>query len=150
MKISKILVPIDGSELSERALGQAVSLAQSNSAQLIVLRVMDPGSELSGEFSVTAYGTALDEMQKELKNYLALQQQELQKSGLEVECVSQVGQPAKRIVKVAEEKMVDLIVMSSHGRSGIRRWFLGSVAEEVLRHSSVPILMLPMKMSESE
>lgn len=150
MKIKKILVPLDGSELSERALEQAVSLAQGNSANLIVLRVMDPGSELSGEFSVTAYGTAIEEMQTTMKSYLAQQCKVLEKSGLEVECVTEVGQPAKRIVKVAEERMVDLIVMSSHGRSGIRRWFLGSVAEEVLRHSSVPILMLPMKMTEAE
>lgn len=128
-----VLVPLDGSVLAERALNPAISIAEALSARMTLLRVVP-------QFAIlTADPTLYEEMNRlggdESLAYLRSKVQEL---GLEfpIEVACEIGQPADSIVQFAEEHDVDLIVMSSHGRSGLNRWVYGSVAERVLRQGA--------------
>lgn len=140
MNILKILVPLDGSELSEAAIANALEIAPSST--VILTRVTDL-AELSHEYSAIAVTSLLEEMKDECEDYLDSKLKELSQRKVKAEAVPLIGNPAKLIVELARERDVDLIVISSHGRSGLRRWFLGSVAEEVMRRSPVPVLLLP-------
>ena len=139
MEIKKILVPLDGSVLAEAALAPAVELATKTGAQMLVLlRAAEahtmPMADPS-EAQVTAVRTA--------EEYLAGARERVVKAGFErVETSVWYGPPAEAIVEAAAFRKADLIVMSSHGRSGLGRLVLGSVAETVLRGTTVPILLI--------
>jgi len=132
----KILVTLDGSSLAERALDPAVMIAQSSDARLVLLRVVipiylwAPFMEIEPELDV-----ARSRHQVETEAYLEEVKQRLlaEHPSLEVETVILQGPVAERIVDYATGEDVDLIVMSSHGRSGISRWVYGSIAEKVLQ-----------------
>lgn len=125
-----ILVPLDGSNLAERALTPAVSIAEAMSANLTLLRVVP-------QFAILAADPMLyEEMNRlgedESLSYLRARVDELNLA-FPVEVICETGQPADTIIQYAEDLNVDLIIMSSHGRSGLNRWVYGSVAERVLR-----------------
>lgn len=137
-----ILVPLDGSELAERVLQPAVELASALSAKLTLLRVspqltlltVDPQvyTEMSrmGVDRVHAY---LRDMRSALPN------------DIHINLVCEYGSAADAIVQYAEAHAVDLIVMSSHGRSGLSRWVYGSVSEKVLHQSPCAIVIMRSK-----
>ncbi len=138
MKLDKILVPLDGSSLAEAALPKAVELAQSSGAQLLVLRAAQahslPGIDLA---------EAQVRVVREAEEYLAEVSDRLDAlGGKDVKCSVWYGPPAYAIVEAAQLHRVDLIVMTTHGRSGLGRLILGSVAESVLRGTTTPILLL--------
>jgi len=127
-----ILVPLDGSTLAERALAPAASISEVMSAKLTLLRVVP-------QFAILAADPMLyEEMNRmgedESISYLRSQADNLDLSVL-VEVASESGQPPDTIIRFAENHDVDLIMMSSHGRSGLNRWVYGSVAERVLRQA---------------
>jgi len=132
----KILVALDGSSLAERALDPAVMVAQSSAAKLVLLRVVipiylwAPFMEIEPELDV-----ARSRHLAETEAYLQGVEDRLLAAhpSLEVETVVLQGPVAERIVDYATAEDVDLIVMSSHGRSGISRWVYGSIAEKVLQ-----------------
>jgi len=138
MKVTTILVPLDGSVLAEAALAPAVALARANNAKLVLLRATEahaaPLTDLT-EAQVAAVRGA--------EEYLDSVRTRI--NGVELAAVDTsvwYGPPAEAIVEAARFRRADLIVMSSHGRSGVGRLVLGSVAETVLRASTVPILLL--------
>jgi nucleotide-binding universal stress UspA family protein len=138
MKLTTILVPLDGSALAETALAPAIELARTNSAKLVLLRATEahasPLTDLT-EAQVAAVRGA--------EEYLARVRTRI--DGAEpagVDTSVWYGPPAEAIIEAARFRHADLIVMSSHGRSGAGRLVLGSVAETVLRGSTVPILLL--------
>lgn len=139
MNVMKILVPLDGSSLAEAALPRAVELARENPrATLVLLRAAEafavPGSDVV-EKQVMAV--------KEAEEYLEAVADRLRRQGLlNVETAVWYGAAAPAIVEAARVNHVELIVMSTHGRSGLGRLFLGSVAESVLRGTETPILLL--------
>jgi nucleotide-binding universal stress UspA family protein len=143
MRYKKIIVPLDGSEQSERAIAHAVSLAQEHGGSLSLVRVVDFASELAGEFSAVAYNSTLERLTEETEEYLEEKKRVLAGQGVQVTTILKLGPPAKRILEAVEESNADLLVMSSHGRSGLSRWFMGSTAEDVMRRSTVPTLLLP-------
>lgn len=127
-----ILVPLDGSVLAERALAPAASIAEAMSAKLTLLRVIP-------QFAILAADPMLyEEMNRlgaeESLSYLRSQADALDLS-VPIEVVSETGQPADTIIQFAEGHQVDLIMISSHGRSGVNRWIYGSVAERILRQA---------------
>jgi nucleotide-binding universal stress UspA family protein len=132
----KILVTLDGSELAERALEPAVMLARTTGAELVLLRVVlpiylwAPFMEIQPELDVarTRHERASVAYLAEIKERLLAQYPEL-----EIETMVLNGPVAETIVDFAVNEKIDLIVMSSHGRSGISRWVYGSVAEKVLQ-----------------
>jgi nucleotide-binding universal stress UspA family protein len=138
MKITTILVPLDGSILAESALAPAVDLARDHGARLVLLRAAEahalPMADPT-EAQVTAVRTA--------EEYLAEVRERVLKTGVtQVDTSVWYGPPTEAIVEAAGFRGVDLIVMSSHGRTGLGRLVLGSVAETVLRATRVPIFLI--------
>ncbi len=141
----KILVPLDGSELAKTALGQAEELAKTFDAEIILFQVV-PFMPIYGSPELVT-PLIVDEKQKEaVVKYLAGLTEELKKRGLRVSATVRTGQQvAGEIIDFAKEAGVDLIVMCTHGRSGISRWVLGSVALKLLTRAEAPILLIRSK-----
>ena len=141
----KILVPLDGSELAKRALGQAEKLAKTFDAELILFQVV-PFIPIYGSPELVT-PLIVDEKQKEgAEKYLADLVEELKGKGLKVTATVKTGQQvAVEIIDFAKESGADLIVMCTHGRSGITRWMLGSVALKLLTRGEKPILLIRSK-----
>jgi nucleotide-binding universal stress UspA family protein len=138
MKLDKILVPLDGSALAELAIARAVELAGDRSATLMLLRAAEAHT-LPGVDPTEAQVDVV----REAEEYLAAVAARLKERGLKaVETSVWYGPAASAIVDAARLRKADLIVMSTHGRSGLGRLILGSVAESVLRGTTTPILLL--------
>lgn len=142
---SKILLPTDFSDHANEALGYAASLAQQHGASLTLVHAYDVVPYVLPE------GPLLDDVQvRELQTALEKQLQK-QKEQARATGVSQVaalllqGQPANEIVRVADEQGFDLIVMGTHGRTGLSHLLLGSVTEKVVRRASCPVLTIPLR-----
>src|SRR5512135_1834640 len=134
---ARILVPLDGSALAEAILPQVTELAALHGAEIILLRVA-----LVHSFPGTNQTEAQVQAVQEAEAYLAGVLQRLDASGIKAQQVVRYGHAAEEIVDQAEAGSADLIAMSTHGRSGPRRWMLGSIAEKVLRATTVPILLV--------
>ncbi len=130
MTPTSILVPIDGSPLGDRAIDLAVRIAHADGARLVLFRAVPEGT--LGEVEA-----ALDGARAEVE---ALAARHAAASGLVVEGRVGHGDPARAILAAAEEAGAGLIVLSTHGRTGVRRALRGSVAEAVLRDAPVPVL----------
>ncbi len=141
----KILVPLDGSELAKTALDQAEQLAKTFDAEIILFQVV-PFMPIYGSPELVT-PLIVDEKQKEaVEQYLATLTEELKKKGFRVTATVRTGQQvAVEIIDFAKEVGADLIVMCTHGRSGITRWVLGSVALKLLTRAETPILLLRSK-----
>jgi len=143
----KILVPLDGSELSEQALNHVKEIIPvPATTEIVLLRVVDPlatsyagGTDAAIEVAVKIQERA----EAEAAAYLKRLEGELKELGIPVKTVLTIGIPADVILDYARQNGVDLIIMSTHGRSGISRWLFGSVAEKIIRHSQVPVLISP-------
>jgi nucleotide-binding universal stress UspA family protein len=122
----RIMVPLDGSELAQSALPHALELGRALEATLLLFYVRDPRSG-----SVEAG-----------RRYLAYVRDEQAASGVNIEILVGEGPVAAAIIEAAEHERIDLIAMATHGRSGMQRVVYGSVAEQVLRSSSRPILLV--------
>jgi len=141
----KILVPLDGSDLAKIALGQAENLAKTFDAEIILFQVV-PFMPIYGSPELVT-PLIVDEKQKEaVEKYLASLAEELKKRGLRVTATVKTGQQvAGEIIDFAKEVRADLIVRCTHGRSGISRWVLGSVALKLLTRAEAPILLIRSK-----
>ncbi|MBM4349139.1 MAG: universal stress protein [Deltaproteobacteria bacterium] len=141
----KILIPLDGSELAKKAIGQAEKLAQTFGSEIILFQVV-PFMPIYGSPELVT-PLIIDEKQKEsAEKYLQSQAEELKQKGLKVSSAVKTGQQvAVEIIDFAKENGVDLIIMSTHGRSGITRWVLGSTALKLLTRAETPILLLRSK-----
>lgn len=142
---NRIIVPLDGSKLAESALPEAEKLAKLTSAELVLIRVVDYSSrDRLGDFGLLyeyeAIAKALEEEREVATAYLADVSARVAADGLAVSATLVSGIAAKAIVGMARPG--DAIVMATHGRTGMRRWFIGSIAEEVLRHAAVPVLLV--------
>ena len=141
----KILVPLDGSELAKKALDEAERLAKCFDAEIILFEVI-PFMPIYGSPELVT-PLIVDEKQKEsAQKYLTHLAEELKKRDIKVTTRVRTGQQvALEIIEFAKESGADLIVMCTHGRSGISRWLLGSVALRVLAHAGAPILLIRSK-----
>jgi nucleotide-binding universal stress UspA family protein len=135
-----ILCPIDFSEASVAALRHAAAIAEHFVARLIVLTV-EASSSLAP--STGDAGTGREAAERESSRFVARAFCERPSAHALCEYDVATGKPATEILRVARERCCDLIVMSSHGRSGPRKWPLGSTTERVLRETSVPVLVIP-------
>jgi nucleotide-binding universal stress UspA family protein len=138
MKLDTILVPLDGSALAEAALPRALELAEVSGARVLLLRAAQASTLLGADPT-----EAQVKVVSEAEAYLAEVQQRLTGQGrVTVETSVWYGPAAYAIVEAARIRRVDQIVMTTHGRSGLGRLLLGSVAESVLRGTTTPILLL--------
>ncbi len=134
---TRLLVPLDGSPLAEAVLPEIAEMAAQRHGEIILLRVV-LAHALPGVDPVEAQVRVVEEAQ----TYLAKVEAGLAARGLAVTSVVRYGHAAEEILDHARAGGVDMIAMSTHGRSGIRRWLLGSVAEAVIRRSPVPVLLV--------
>jgi nucleotide-binding universal stress UspA family protein/predicted transcriptional regulator len=141
-----ILVPLDGSELGEKALPWAMYLAQRQRLSLTLVRAIPwpefPMSEFGGYISPETYDRLVQADHATADEYLARKQTELGKTGLTVSTVMRDGSAAEAIHDVADELGAYAVVMASHGHGGVKRLVLGSVAERLLEQATIPILLI--------
>lgn len=150
-QLRTILVPLDGSPLSETALPYAIELAAGTGATLALVRVVDPfwQSAFVAEIPESVYLSQqqFDELEEqshaEARADLDALATQLRGDGLRVVWEVRSGRPADEIARVAETTDADLILISTHGRGGIRRWAFGSVTNELLHRGTTPILAVP-------
>lgn len=146
MEFKRILVPLDGSSLSERALPAARTLAQKFESHVILLRVLDiptPTAPTSHpEVTIGWVREARQQAHAEAESYLEGIQEDLCEEGIDTRILLRDRSPAEDILDVAGAEDIDLIVMSTHGRSGLGRRAFGSFAEKVARHSLCPVLLV--------
>ncbi len=152
---SDILVPLDGSELSERALPLAQNLAQLSEATVHLIHMISREHELRagrGIESVQAAELEMDMARRLTESQLQrgriyLEQIGSQLSGagikIETEFAVKAGDPAQNIIDHVKEHNISLVVMSTHGHGGIRRLLVGSVTDRVIRSCDVPVLVVP-------
>jgi nucleotide-binding universal stress UspA family protein len=141
----RIVVPLDGSDLAERALPHAGELARLTGSPIHLVRVVDVSHLVRyGAYGLAvdraAYEQAFDPEESASRAYLARIERDLVDRGLTV--TQEIRRGPVRHELTATTRPGDLVVMASHGRGGIPRWFLGSVAEEVVRHATGPVLLI--------
>jgi nucleotide-binding universal stress UspA family protein len=137
-----ILIPTDGSKPAEHGAAHGLALAKSLGAKISVIFVLEPFSEMSGRFLEVAAKYA--ELRKEqATTVLDRTAKAAKEAGISCETIqTENGQPHQAIIAAAEEKGCDLIVMSSHGRSGLSVLLVGSVTNKVLTHAKTPVLVV--------
>lgn len=132
----KILVAFDGSKYSNEALREAVDMAKSSGAKLIIVSAVN----INEEFETETPGLA-DKMTERTRRLLDKVAEKVS-AKVEVEKEVHVGDPYEIIVDVAKKKKADLIVMGSHGRTGLTRLLMGSVAAKVIGHAPCNVLVV--------
>jgi nucleotide-binding universal stress UspA family protein len=148
-----ILVPLDGSAFAEAAIPYALSLAVQYQAEVTLLRVVLPPrwQAMMEAESPALYEKLSRTAEQDAASYLEYQQAALRVHGLQVHIHTESGEAvAELILHVVAELRPDLLVMSTHGRSGLQRWMFGSVAERVLHQAAVPILLIRPTGAQSE
>jgi nucleotide-binding universal stress UspA family protein len=140
----RILVPLDGSPRAEEAIPVAAGLARASSGSIVLLRVVTAAINFawSALESPLMMQGPLDAEHARATEYLARIAESKDLTGIGIETVVLSGEPASVIFSVAHSHKADLIVMCSHGYTGLKRWALGSVTHKVARHSPVPVLVL--------
>lgn len=140
---NRILVPLDGSTLAEQVLPYVRMLSASLKLPIVLLRVF---SEVSEQYADPLYGRYLDAVAESFRNramdYLHEVKRTLTDLDAEVTCIVHEGHSASWIVTEAEREAGTIIAMSTHGRSGITRWLLGSVTDKVLHTTTTPLLLV--------
>lgn len=138
----KMLLATDGSEFSRLALEKAAELAQATRSEIVVLSVSQLVNLGTVGPMVYAPESAFEVPTKEESEGILQEVAEyLDKRGIAHRTLRVIGQPAEAILHTAEEEHADLIVMGSHGRTGLQRFLLGSVSNQVVSHSSVSVLV---------
>ena len=132
-----ILVPLDGSKLAEAILPEVEELAALLNARLHLVMVSRV-NVLPGLDPTDAQVRVIHRAQE----YLEKLEEQLSVRNMDIELHAPYGDPAEKVLEVCRRHDIDLIAMSTHGRSGIGRWLLGSIADKVVRHSEKPVLLL--------
>jgi len=144
--LKSIVVPLDGSELAESVLPTVAELAKTLKLEVVLFRAYSiPYSAYSsaeGYYAVD-YEELLKAMREEAVDYLEKKTEAVKKLGIDkVSCVAKEGFAADEIISLSRKSPDNLIAMCTHGRSGVKRWVLGSVTETVVRHSADPVLVI--------
>jgi nucleotide-binding universal stress UspA family protein len=140
--MKRILVPLDGSALAERALAVAAKLARASDGELILVQALPATIEYGSSFIPDMIPLTIVPDEREAQGYLTRLTELPMLSGLAVTTSVLADVPALAILSAATRYRADMIVMTSHGRNGITRWVFGSVAEHVARQAHLPVLIL--------
>lgn len=145
VQLTRIVVPLDGSELAEQAVPVAAALAADLGVPVHLMRVLDVdalrATVKAGIHAAAAYMRSQEEIQRYAEEYLAEQVQELRNRDLTATVEVLTGSPAVTLLDAMRPD--DLVVMTTHGRGGVRRWLLGSVADKLVRAAEAPVLLVP-------
>jgi nucleotide-binding universal stress UspA family protein len=144
--LKSIVMPLDGSELAEGVLPTVAELAKTLKLAVVLFRAysIPTGAYAGGEdYYAANYEELLTAMREEAVDYLEKKTEAVKKLGVaNVSCVAKEGFAADEVISQARKSPDNLIAMCTHGRSGIKRWALGSVTETVVRHSGDPVLVI--------
>jgi nucleotide-binding universal stress UspA family protein len=141
--LKTVVVPLDGSPLSERVLPDVAELAKKIKLAVVLVRAYALPPSVSGDDFGLYSADLLDQLESEAKDYLAGKVKDLKTKGLEdVSSVVQIGYGAEEIITLARNTPDNFIAMCTHGRTGVKRWVFGSVTERVVRHSGDPVLII--------
>lgn len=151
----RILVPLDGSKLAETVLPHVEVMAKAGDGEVVLatvtehisargrtVQITDSSGALPALEPVVKMPVAVGKMQRQGQRYLDRIARRLSKKGVNVRTAVLLGHPAEELSSFAWQEEADLIIMASHGRSGLTRWALGGVSDKVLRASHVPVLMV--------
>ncbi|MCK9486399.1 MAG: universal stress protein [Dehalococcoidia bacterium] len=160
---TKILLPLDGSDLSREAMDDAAALATKTGAEVVLVQVVDSEAQLisqvsgmavepmpMGEVTVEAARSAVTAQRRAAEENLAQAKQSLEAQGITVSTVIRSGNPGDQIVEAADELGCDVVVMATHGRTGFRRAILGSVADHVARNTARASVLLVKPVRETD
>ena len=136
-RFQRILVPLDGSDCAENVLPMVEKLATELKASIALLRVA-----LAHTFPGVDPTEAEVKVVREAEDYLKKIEDRLKAKGFKVDSHVRYGNDAEEILDHAAQKDIDMIAMTTHGRSGVKRFLIGSVAEKILRHSPKPIFLV--------
>lgn len=141
---TKILVPLDGSSRAEAILPYVEELAHCHHSEIVFMSVIDPAGTLAGieglEMGINQ--TMIQDQTDEARYYLAGKEGEFREKHIKSRSVVRYGAVVSTIICTAEEEKVDLIAIASHGRSGLARFFYGSVAAGILQQVDSPLLLI--------
>jgi nucleotide-binding universal stress UspA family protein len=141
IQLQKILVPIDFSDCSRKALRYAIALAGQFTAQILCLHALEIPYG-TGEAAVVLETEAFRKrMHEEAQKQMTVFIQE-EAAPLSEECTIKLGTPYREIIQTADDKQIDLIILGTHGRSGVRHFLVGSTTERVVRHAHCPVLVV--------
>ena len=145
--LKRVIVPLDGSEMSERILPHVEALSKYLDLEVTLLGVyggpLAAGSTGDGFYNTGQMDAFITGLRAETSAYLATKTEELKRKGFKsVSFAAKEGREADEIIAMAQETPDTLIAMCTHGRSGVQRWMLGSVTETVVRHSDDPVLVV--------
>lgn len=143
---NKLLVPLDGSDLSKLALPVGEKIAEVLKLPIIVFEMSEmirPYNNWSGYGPIIDYTCIDKNINKQVREEVAILSTDLKQKGLDATgLVSSGSDAAIEIEKVCKKNDIDLVIIATHGRSGLNRWLMGSVAEKVLRYGKVPLLLV--------
>ncbi len=139
----RILWPTDFSALANGALPHALWMAQQHAADLVILHVLTPAeADISPGITGRIWDRLDQECRERVEYQLDLLSKQLQRPDLKIQTILGHGVAFEEILRVAKSLACDLIVLATHGRTGVPRVLLGSVAEQVVRRSSCPVLLI--------
>ena len=144
MAYQTIVVPVDGSETAYAAVAKSIEFAQAFGSKIIVVQVLSLDPYIAAEY-ISAHQTndLIEHARTSILESLDAAKAKFNQYGIEVETKILEGQVIHReIIKVAEENHADLIIIGSHGRTGLKKFFLGSVAQSLLGESHIPVLIV--------
>jgi nucleotide-binding universal stress UspA family protein len=141
-RLTKVIVPLDGSPVAETVLPYVVDLAKKMSLEVVLVRAFALPAGTADEYQ-TYTDDLIDLIEAEARDYLAEKVKEMKGNGLDnVSSVVNVGYGAEEIIALARKTPDNFIAMCTHGRSGVKRFVLGSVTDRVVRHSGDPVLII--------
>ena len=140
---NRILVPLDGSKLAEIALSHAESLAARYQAELVFLTVIDPPTMTGRDgIAVNLFQKEMDTKIEEAETYLTVLKNQFEKKKIKTKRIVTVGSVVRNIIETANGESVDLVLIASHGHSGLKRVFFGSVAAGILNRIEQPLMVI--------
>lgn len=155
---NKILVPLDESDLSEQSLPFAKEVAKQFNSEVVLLQAIPPvtlttANDMSGGMEDATVTSMTIESARSLEasnlkaanSYLDAKLKEFRSDNIRVSSRAVIDMPAKAILDVCRTENVDLIVITTHGRSGLGRAIVGSVADQVIRHAGIPVMVIRPK-----
>jgi nucleotide-binding universal stress UspA family protein len=142
--MKRILVSLDGSILAENTMPYARAFAKAFNSEIVLLAVPQVPEVKSYRAPDQAIEQIRTQMESTMDNFLEADARSLREDGLEVRTMTQGSLPVRTIVSIGAEEDVDLIMLTSRGRGGIERLFMGSVAESVVAESDKAVLMVPV------
>lgn len=140
----KILVPVDGSDWAERAIPHASQIARNHNAELVLLTAYQkPMHEYQDQMALANVTPISDQIRDRARNYMQGLRNQLRIEGVNASYVIVEGRPpAETICDFVDDEGIDLVVMSTHGRTGLARFLFGSVTQKVLQTVRVPVMLI--------